>query len=105
MKIMLFSDQNCVEAEKVGNRLIDLVGKRKISLGYISSCPDTSRKFYSDRKRYYGNFDAVLTPYLDLEEGFNMNNIDLIFQADFIRWKYLSFPLLDCKKGFKAKIN
>ncbi|MGL6342618.1 MAG: Type 1 glutamine amidotransferase-like domain-containing protein [Waterburya sp.] len=84
MKLALFSDQNQPKIEEVGTKLIHLIGKSKPAIGYISSCPDPSRKFYNERKEYYSQFGAILTPYVDLESGFNSSCLDLVFQADAI---------------------
>lgn len=84
MKLMLFSDQSSVPPEKVGNRLAELVNKEQPIVGYISSCPDKSRQFYQQAEKYYSQFQAVLSPYLDLEDGFSTSVMELVFQADAI---------------------
>ena len=83
MKLLLFSDQNYSQLE-VKTQLVDLIGKSKPTIGYISSCRDPSRQFYKKTKQYYARFEANLTPYLDLESGFDSNYIKLVFQADAI---------------------
>ena len=83
MKLLLFSDQNHSQLE-VKTQLAKLTGKSKLTIGYISSCPDPSRQFYEKTKQYYARFEANLTPYLDLESGFDSNYLELIFQADAI---------------------
>ena len=75
---------NSIAPKKVGSRLADFVGKNKLTVGYISSCPDESRQFYQQAKRYYSQFQAVLLPYIDLEDGFSTTTIESIFQADAI---------------------
>lgn len=84
MKLVLLSDPNYLEIKDVKTQLINLIGKSKPTIGYISSCPDPSRKFYDERKKYYARFGASLTPYVDLESGFNSDYIELVFQADAI---------------------
>ncbi len=84
MKLVLFSDYKYVNAQEVETRLIELIGKNKPTVGYISSCPDLMRKYYNETKEYYSKLNANLNPYTDLEDGFNSDIIELIFQADAI---------------------
>ena len=80
MKLVLFSDYIYAS----DNRLIDLIGKTEPTIGYISSCPDPSRQYYEEMKKYYAQMGASVTPYIDLELGFDRDSIDRIFQADAI---------------------
>ena len=84
MKLILLSEQNHLTIEDVKTQLISLIGKSNSTIGYISSCPDPSRKFYNERKEYYAQFGSSLTPYVDLETEFDSKKIDLVFQADAI---------------------
>ena len=84
MKLVLFSDYKYVNTQEVGTRLIELIGKNQPTVGYISSSPDSTKKFYHETKEYYSKFNTILSPYVDLEDGFNSDNIELIFQADAI---------------------
>jgi|GEM_PF-2996224 len=40
MKLILLSDPNYPDVEEIETQLIDLVGKSRPTIGYISSCPD-----------------------------------------------------------------
>ena len=84
MKLLLFSDLDSIAVKDVETQLIDLTRKNKLIIGYISSCPDPTREFYGKTKDYYARFGAKVTPYLDLETGFNNTYLDLVFQADAI---------------------
>lgn len=86
VKLVLFSEQNEAQSA-VKTRLIDLIDKDKPTIGYISSCPDPLQKFYEQTKEYDAQFEASLTPYVDLESGFDRSYLELVFQADAI---YLS---------------
>ena len=84
MKLVLFSDYKYVNTQDFGNRLIELIGKHQPRVGYISSSPDSTQKFYSETKDYYSKSNLILSPYIDLEDGFDSDIIELIFQADAI---------------------
>ena len=82
MKLILFSDQK--QTKEVATELTNLIGLDKPTIGYISSCPDPSREFYSDKKLHYAQLGANITPYFDLEEEYNDNLAELVFKADAI---------------------
>ena len=82
MKLILFSDR--IYAPEIKTQLIDLIGKTQPTIGYISSCPDPSRQYYEQIKQYYALMEAKVTPYVDLESGFERDRIDRVFQADAI---------------------
>lgn len=84
MKIILLSDYKYISFNELGARLIELIGKNKPTIGYISSSPDATRKFYHETKEYYSKCNAILNPYTDLEEEFNKDDIERVFQADAI---------------------
>ena len=84
MKLVLFSDYKYVNTQDFGTRLVKLIGKHEPTVGYISSSPDSTRKFYSETKDYYSKSNVILSPYIDLEDEFDSDIIELIFQADAI---------------------
>jgi len=84
MKLILFSDYKYVNLEEIGTRLVELIKKKQPTVGYISSCPDSTRNFYNQTKEYYSKFNVILSPYTDLEDAFNSDDIERIFHADAI---------------------
>lgn len=84
MKLVLLSDYKYVNTQDFATRLIELIGKHQPTVGYISSSPDSTRKFYNETKEYYSKSNLIISPYMDLEDGFDSDIIELIFQADAI---------------------
>lgn len=84
MKLALFSDQRYDETKKITTRLLEIVGKSEPSIGYISSSPDPTQSFYQESKAYYAKFGVKLTPYVDMEEGYNAKIVEQVLESDAI---------------------
>lgn len=82
MKLILFSDR--INSSEVKTQLVNLTSERQLTIGYISSCPDPARAFYNRSREYYARMGANLTPYFDLESGFDRSILEAVLTADAI---------------------
>ena len=82
MKLLLLSDY--LNVPEISSLLRTLTGKKKLTIGYISSAPDPTRAYYRRAREYYANLGAELTPYFDLESGFNEASLTEILAAEAI---------------------
>ena len=78
----MFSDR--IHSPELRTQLISLTNKSKPTIGYISSAPDPGREFYHRSQEYYAQMGANLTPYFDLELGFDRSSLKTVFAADAI---------------------
>jgi dipeptidase E len=84
MKLVILSDQQYPDTNKIGLNIKKIMDKKYPNIGYISSSPDSGKKYFSERKKYYSKLNIQLTEYIDLEDGFNDSTMNKIFNLDAI---------------------
>nr|WP_154892335.1 hypothetical protein [Paenibacillus xylanexedens] len=53
VKLVLLSDLPFQANEELNQRILELFGRDKPSIGYIPSCSDPERKYFEHTVRYY----------------------------------------------------
>lgn len=75
LRLALYSDQVIPANADVNRRLLKLIGNERPRIGYVSSAPDPSRRYFSAKKTYYAALGAALCTYVDAE---NVADSDLV---------------------------
>jgi len=83
-KLVLYSDQLIPETEGIDRRLMVLLGKEQIRIGYIASVSDPTRKYYQARQAYYARYRIDLTPYFELDKTYHPEDLSDLLTADAI---------------------
>ncbi len=84
-KIILHSDQSVLlTAQRDGELIRSLSGKRNPRVGYIPSCADPRRKYFSEKVAYYEKIGLSTVDYFDPEEWHSESEVTSFFSCDVI---------------------
>lgn len=64
-KLALYSDQEGPDNGPMDQRLLQLIGKHRPRLGYVSAEPDPQRYYFESKRQYYAALEVVLGDYVD----------------------------------------
>jgi dipeptidase E len=83
-KLVLYSDQVIEKNRKVDNELLKLFNKTSLSIAYIPSCSDLTRKYFNQKIDYYKALGIEDLKYFDLDEEYDALTVNEIFNYDAI---------------------
>jgi dipeptidase E len=83
-KIVLYSDQIIQENKRVDYELLRLLDKKNPSIGYIPSCSDLTRKYFTPKVKYYNELGISNIQYFDLDKEYDEIKINDVFKSDAI---------------------
>jgi dipeptidase E len=85
MKFILHSDQSLQLTAELDRELIrSLTGKRRPSIGYITSYPDPRRRHFQDKAAYYEKLGYNDISFIDPLEPFEPKEVTHFFSSDVI---------------------
>ncbi|WP_433708407.1 Type 1 glutamine amidotransferase-like domain-containing protein [Paenibacillus illinoisensis] len=83
-KLVLLSDLPFQTNEQLNQRILELLGRDKPSIGYIPSCSDPERKYFEHIVRYYNQLGIENIHYYDLDLEYDSSTFEQILEADAI---------------------
>lgn len=83
-KLVLLSDLPFQTNEELNQRILELFGRDKPSIGYIPACSDTERKYFEHTVRYYNQLGIEDIHYYDLDQEYDPSTFEQILEADAI---------------------
>jgi len=83
-KLAFYSDQQIGQSPVMDERLLNLIGKQRPTIGYIPSSTDPDKIWYGQRQNYYKSMNADLSVYFELEAAYTPDNIKDLFACDAI---------------------
>lgn len=81
-RLALYSDQEISANQQVDKGTLQLLGKPKADIGYISSVSDPSRQYFTAKQEYYRQYSLNLSPYLELDVDYEPDLLDRLFACD-----------------------
>jgi dipeptidase E len=83
-KLVLYSDQVPALRNTADKELKKLFRKSKPTVGFIPSASDLERRYYNDRKAFYGQLDMDLNVYFELDIGWKPDRLNQLLACDAI---------------------
>ncbi|MBV7329901.1 Type 1 glutamine amidotransferase-like domain-containing protein [Chloroflexi bacterium TSY] len=86
-KLVLYSEQLYPETKMIDQRLLTLIDKDHPRIGYIPSKgkkESTADGYYRARQSYYARYGVDLSPYVNLDEGYDPKKLDALLASDAI---------------------
>lgn len=84
LRLVMYSDQVIPANRQVDPYLLALTGKSHPKIGYIPANSDPHRIYYQDRRAYYAEIGAELTPYFEVDRHFHPENLADLLACDAI---------------------
>lgn len=81
---MLYSDQIRPTTSLLDERMLDLIGRDRPTIGYLPSSSDPERKWYRECQNYYAQCGADLNLYFGLDKTYDPAKLESLMSRDAI---------------------